>query len=304
VQSIRNLIKPPKLAPGATIAVIAPSGPVHRNLIQSGSTALQSLGYKVVLGKYVYNNTGYLAGKDSERLKDLNQAIEDPAVGAIFCARGGYGAMRLLSGLNYGSFSSNPKPFVGFSDTTALVHALYFNSRVITFHGPMVEKFRHPDDPNLQGLIALLSGESQWAINLDGSRVLRPGRAEGVILGGNLSMIAALVGTPYMPDLEGSILFLEDIGEPVYRIDRMLMSLKLRGSLARLKAIVAGEFHSCGNSDEVDMLLMEITRDLDIPVISGAPFGHGRTNLPFPIGIQAVLDTNRQVLFTLEVPVT
>lgn len=290
------MIKPPKLMPGATIAVVAPGGSIDPVQLTRGISALESLGYKVIVGEHVYKAKGYLAGQDSERLNDLNQAIQDREVQAIFCARGGYGSMRLLQGVDYKAFASRAKIFVGFSDITALLHAFYHRSKVITFHGPVLKNFQDPDDPNLKALVQIITGEAQWRMELDQARVLRPGKVEGKVLGGNLSMITSLVGTPYFPSLEGCILFIEDTNEPLYRIDRMLMSLRFKGSLAKVNGIMAGEFHSCGNNNEVDSLLLELTRDLNIPIISGAPFGHGKRNLPFPIGMPAVLDTERMIV--------
>jgi len=288
---------------GATVAVVAPAGPIDSHQISPGISALRSLGYKVLIGEHVYSNKEYLAGEDSERLNDLNAAIRNSDVQAIFCARGGYGSMRLLDAVDYESFLDKPKIFVGFSDITALLHALYYRCGVVTFHGPMVKNFKDPEDSNLKALLQIITGANQWSMSLEHARVLRPGKAEGVILGGNLSIISSLIGTPYLPDLRSAILFLEDTDEPLYRIDRMLTSLKLRGRLREVTAIVAGEFHSCGTNEEVDALLLELTEDLNVPIVSGAPFGHGKRNLPFPIGLPAVLDTEDLVIHTFDSPV-
>ncbi len=290
------MIKPPKLVPGATIAVVAPAGPIAPSQLTPGISALRSLGYTVILGEHIYKANNYLAGEDEERLYDLNWAIRDSNIQAIFCARGGYGSMRLLSSIDYKAFSGSPKIFVGFSDITALLHAIYYNCSVVSFHGPMVKNFRGPDDGNLKRLLEILTGGPRWEMDLEGARVLRPGAAEGVILGGNLSILASLSATAYLPDLKGAILFIEDTAEPPYRIDRMLLSLKFRGCLDNVRAIVAGEFYSCGNPADIDNVLLELTKDLDVPIVSGAPFGHGRKNFTFPIGVSAELDAEKLIV--------
>ena len=275
---------------------MAPAGPIDPPQITPGISALNSLGLAVNLGEHVYETKDYLAGEDKERLYDLNRAIQDTNIHAIICARGGYGSMRLLSSVDYEAFSRSPKIFVGFSDITALLHALYHKCSVVTFHGPMVKNFRGQDDENLKNLLAILTGAAKWKMDLSRARVLRAGIAEGVILGGNLSILASLAGTTYLPDLRGAILFIEDTEEPLYRIDRMLVSLKLRGFLDEVRAIVAGEFHSCGNPADIDAVLLELTEGLDMPLVSGAPFGHGEENFPFPIGMPAVLDTKELIV--------
>lgn len=289
--------------PGATIAVVAPAGPVDPSELDPGIEALKSLGYKVVPGEHIYEKKGYLAGDDTQRLKDLNWAISDSAVDAVICARGGYGCMRLLPLVDYKSFSRTPKVFTGFSDVTALLHALYSKCGVITFHGPMVKNFRFKDDANLNALLQTITSSAPWQMRFTGARVLQGGSAHGVIIGGNLSIVASLFGTPYFPESQDFILFLEDTDEPLYRIDRMLTSLKLRGCLEGARGIIAGKFHSSGTEDEVDQVLIDTLGDLGIPIISGAPFGHGELNLSFPIGLRVTLDTDAKRANSEQAPV-
>jgi len=283
---------------------VAPAGPVDPSELSLGIEALKSLGYEVVLGRHVYEKKAYLAGADSHRIKDLNDAIRDPDVEAVFCARGGYGTMRLLPGVEYEAFSRAPKIIVGFSDVTALLHALYQECGVTTFHGPMVRNFRSREDRNLAALMKMITTNEPWQMRLDEAKILRPGSAEGIIMGGNLSMIASLIGSSYFPQVKDCLLFLEDTDEPLYRIDRMLTSLRLRGVFEGVSAVVAGEFRSCGKEEGLYELLMGVTEALNIPVILGAPFGHGNQNFPFPIGVQAVLDTQELAIRSIDSPVS
>lgn len=292
------------MRPGATIAVVAPAGPVDPSALRPGIRALESLGYEVVLGGHIYEKKAYLAGKDSQRVKDLNEAIRDPEVDAIICARGGYGSMRLLEGVEYDTFLRRPKIIVGFSDITALLHALYQKCGVITFHGPMVGNVKERDDANFLALIKIISANEPWEMTLEGAKVLRTGSAHGRIIGGNLSIITSLIGSPYFPEVKDCLLFLEDTNEPLYRIDRMLTSLRLKGVFAGVNAVVAGEFHSCCEEQGLCELVMEVVGDLEIPVVLGAPFGHGANNFPFPIGSQAVLDTEGFSIRSLDSPVS
>lgn len=296
-------VKPHRLKPGDTIAVIAPAGPVDPAEMLPGLEHLQSMGYTVLAAPHLYERKGYLAGDDRVRLDDLHAAFRDPHVNAVICARGGYGTHRLLPKIRYSFIRKNPKILVGYSDITALLLSVYKKTGLITFHGPMIRECSKKQTTNLDGLIRMISSAEPFGVDLKGADVLKEGRAEGRLIGGNLSLISHLVGTRHLPDPRGAILFLEDIGEPLYRIDRMLTHLRLCGFLKKLSGIVAGRFEECGDSTEISGLLLDAVSDLRIPVLSRAPFGHGQENQPLPIGIQAILDTRRMTLRWGESPV-
>ncbi|MBW1731442.1 MAG: LD-carboxypeptidase [Deltaproteobacteria bacterium] len=297
-------IKPPLLKPGAGIGIIAPAGPVKAHELDPGIQYLRSKGYTVILGKHLYEQEGYLAGNDEARIEDLHRMVLNLEVGAVFCARGGYGCMRLLERIDFELFRKHPKPFIGYSDITALLLALYHKSGWITFHGPMVKDLASGHQGDMDTLLDMLGSPAPWNLSLEGCRIIKPGRARGPLIGGNLSLLCHMAGTEYMPELRGCILFIEDRGEMPYRLDRMLTSLKLSGQLQEVAAIVAGEFVSCGRKEDIDRMLEDITSLMDIPVISGAPIGHGKRNIPFPIGLDAVLDTSQFLLQSSEAPIT
>ncbi|MBN1103525.1 MAG: LD-carboxypeptidase [Deltaproteobacteria bacterium] len=290
------ILKPAALKPGDTIAVIAPAGPVAPSELQPGIDLLTGSGFPVVTGDHLYDRQDYLAGSDTDRLEDLHGALRQKSVRAIFCARGGYGIHRLLGGIDYRLFRKNPKILVGYSDITALLLAVQKRTGLVTFHGPMVKDLMKGGKRNLRALLDLISRGLTPTLNLAKAEILNPGREEGKLLGGNLSLIAHLVGTRFMPDLKGAILFVEDRGEPLYRIDRMLAHLKLSGVLKGISALLAGRFEDCGEQERIDRLLLDAVGDLGVPVVSGLPFGHGEKNMPLPVGHLSVLDTGTRTL--------
>ncbi len=291
-----SLIKPPQLKAGDLIGIVSPAGPVNEADLEKGLRMLESSGYKVRMGAHIFDRDGYLAGSDVNRLEDLHSMIQDPHVKAVFCGRGGYGILRIIDKIDYGLIRNNPKIIVGFSDISALLLAAFHKSGLVSFHGPMVRSLGRGDPNNWTHLVSCLTSVTAYENNLDGCSVLTPGTGSGRLVGGNLSLLSHLVGTPYMPSLEGAILFLEDIGEAPYRIDRMLTHLKLTGLLDGLNAIIAGEFTNCEDVTQIDRLFSEMGSHLGIPVVSGFPIGHGPQNLTLPIGISARLDTERMTL--------
>jgi muramoyltetrapeptide carboxypeptidase len=234
----------------------------------------------------------YLAGSDERRLGSFNQALQDSQVDAIFCARGGYGCMRLLDLLDADALSQRNLPIVGFSDITAL-HAWAACVGVGSVHGPVVTQLPRLPGEQREALFALL--EHHIALPLTGLTPICPGRAAGPLFAGNLSLLAHLCGTPYFPPLDGAILLLEEVDEAPYRIDRMLTQLLLAGELSSIAGIVIGELVRCDAARDV---LVERLRPLGVPIASGAPVGHGRRNLALPQGATALLDTGeRQLTF-------
>jgi len=224
---------------------------------------------------------GFLAGKDEERHGELQQALDDPTIRMVLAARGGYGAMRLLEHLNYSGLSSTRKLIVGSSDITALLCDVVLRVGLMSVHGPMVEQIPQADAETLERLLAAMEGRFPPITNLE---VLHPGEAEGPILGGNLTVLCHLVGTPFLPRMSGAILFLEDVTESPYRIDRALRHLLLARVLDGVAAVLLGEFRECGDQAEVREVLTENFSCLGIPVLYGLPVGHGPRNFALPFG--------------------
>ena len=294
------IIKPSRLMPGDQVGVISPAGPVNESDLLPGIKLLESAGFKVRLAPHVYDRQGYLAGNDEARLSDFHSMFRNPDVKAVFCARGGYGSLRLIDKIDYGLILENPKIFVGYSDITALLMAIYAKTGLITFHGPVVRDFSTKDPRNWQNLIRVLSLGNVQALCLREGPPLIHGKAAGPLIGGNLSLICHLIGTPFLPSLDGSIMFLEEKGESLYRLDRMLTHLSLTGQLKRLSGLIAGEFEQCGERSSVNRLLMRFSQDLGIPLATGLRSGHGMQNLTLPIGLISELDTNLMTLSITE----
>jgi len=282
---------------------MSPAGPLNKTDLQSGIEIMESSGFEVSLAPHVYSKMDYLAGEDEDRLEDLHDMFRNPDIKAVFCARGGYGTTRLLDKIEYDLIRQNPKILVGYSDITALLIAIYKKTGLITFHGPAVRELASKHHGNYDNLLRLLSSDQPLKLSLAKGEVLIPGRATGALIGGNLSLICHLIGTPFLPSLYGYILFIEDRGEPLYRIDRMLTHLKLSGQLSGLSGLVAGEFEECGDPSTINRLLMDVMSDLDIPIATGLEVGHGHKNLALPLGLSSELDTDRKTLSIMEVAI-
>jgi muramoyltetrapeptide carboxypeptidase len=226
--------------------------------------------------------------------------MNDPETKAIFCARGGYGCMRLLRDIDYGLIGKTPKILVGYSDITALILAVFHKTGLVTYHGPMVREFIHDKEANLSDLLDFLGSQGDGLRVIRGGESLSDGRARGRLIGGNLSLICHLLGTSFLPSFEGGILFLEDRGEPPYRVDRMLTHLALSGRLDGLSGLIFGDFENCGEAQLIDRLMKEFSSNLDFPVMKGFAIGHGAANIPLPLGVEAELDTEAMTLKLLE----
>jgi muramoyltetrapeptide carboxypeptidase len=295
-----SILKPRRLAGGDRVGVISPAGPTNRSDLEPGLRLLSSSGFEVFLAPHVYDRKDYLAGDDEARLEDLHTMFRDPGVKAIFCARGGYGTLRLLNRIRYDWIKENPKIIAGYSDVTALLLAIYRMTGLITFHGTVVRELSQHNHRNWESLLRLLSMNKPLSIHLTEKTALLPGRAEGPLIGGNLSLICHLLGTRFLPSLEGCILFIEEKGEPLYRLDRMLTHLALAGQLNKLSGLIAGHFEGCGDIPGIHRLLMDMLSDLCIPMATGLPVGHGSKNLALPLGTMAVLDTDLMTLSITE----
>jgi muramoyltetrapeptide carboxypeptidase len=305
----KPLVRPPKLVPGSRIALIAPAGPLlERDDLLRAEALCRALGYEPVVGRNAYNHHGYLAGTDDERLSDLNQALQDPSVAAIWCIRGGYGVTRLLDRVDYGAMARQPKALIGFSDITALLNAMSRAAGVVTFHGPVARASmptfsrahfeRALTRPEAPGRLGKLQEPADVLVPQESRIVtLHGGSAEGPLAGGNLTLLQCLIGTPWFPDLTGAILFLEDAGEQLYRVDRILAQLRTTGALQQLAGIIVGrftDFERAGRDGALgfDQVLATYFGPLNIPVAYGFPIGHIDAQWTLPLGVRARLDAD------------
>jgi len=283
------------LREGARVALVAPSGVVTRaEDLERALDNVRSFGWTPVPGAHVSSQHGYLAGTDADRLADMNWAFASEDIDAVWCVRGGYGSMRLLADLDYPALRRHRKPVIGFSDVTALHSAIHRQCGLVTFHGPTARAKLTPF--TRASFAAALVDQRDSCGEVPDARVLRPGHARGRIVGGNLALITALLGTPFAPNFEGAILIVEDIGEAMYRVDRMLRQLILAGALQQCVALVAGSFRpprgeESKNNRTLDEVLAEAAARAAIPCLAGAPFGHIADQWTIPLGAIGELDT-------------
>ena len=290
------------LPAGSLIGVIAPAGPAKPGTGAQVQPLLERFGYRVRLYPGCHQNTGYLAGSDATRLADLHQALADDDVAAIHCLRGGYGAMRLLDGIDTALLRAKPKLLIGYSDITAL-HALWAANGLPSLHAPMpASDLAQPGrEEDAQALFTLLhDGLPAGAVlapALDGaaraSGLHASGHATGRLIGGNLSLVAALLGTPWAWDARGAILFLEDVSEELYRVDRLLTQLRLAGVLDAVAGFVIGSFTEAEPPEALlREMLLPICQRRGLPLLAGWPAGHGTPNRPLPLGVRVTLDAD------------
>ncbi|WP_406412952.1 LD-carboxypeptidase [Streptomyces sp. NBC_01614] len=296
------LVRPPRLAPGARVAVVAPSGPVPEERLQAGLDVLRGWDLDPVVAPHVlgrHDELAYLAGTDADRAADLRTAWCDPAVDAVLCARGGYGAQRLVDLLDWEAMrAAGPKVFVGFSDVTALHEAFANRLGLVTLHGPMaagVDFIKHARaQEHLRA--TLFEPESVRTIASTGSALI-PGRARGVTLGGCLCLLAAEIGTPYArTSARGGLLCLEDVGEETYRLDRYLTQLLRAGLFEGVRGVLLGSWQECEPYEQVRALLLDRLGGLGVPVVEEFGFGHGAGALTIPLGVSAELDADAGTL--------
>ena len=295
-------VKPLCLKPGDTLGIIAPSSPFSREAFEKGIAIIRGMGFEICLADGLFEQQGYLAGEDDMRAAGLQQMFVDDGIQGIVCARGGYGALRLLARLDYAAISGHPKPFVGFSDTTALHQALLNKAGLVTFHGPMICSLGRDKAISRAALEKVLTGKGPMAISAKENRSLRKGIAEGVLVGGNLATLCHLLATPFAQPLAGKILLLEEVNEAPYRIDRMLTHMKMAGCFRGLAGVMVGQFEDCGPPGEIEDILLDCFDDTGLPVSAGFAVGHGRCNETVALGIRARLDATTGVLTFLESP--
>jgi len=313
----KDVIRPRMLKAGSRIALIAPAGPLlNRDDLTRAEELCRALGYEPVLFPNAGRAYGYLAGTDEERLADLNAALRDPSLDAVWCLRGGYGMTRILSQVDYKALARAPKAVIGYSDITALLLGIYQETSVVSFHGPVAHSSLSPFTrwhfdrvltmPAPAGRLGRVAPPSDVLVPADPRVVtLKSGVAEGRLLGGNLSLLQCMVGTRHQPDFAGAILFIEDVGEALYRVDRMLSHLKLAGILDKLAGVVIGQFTEMDEGGEdgalgFDQVLATYFLPLGIPVAYGFPFGHVTEKWTLPLGVKARLDAGAGEVEILE----
>ncbi|MCA9662523.1 MAG: LD-carboxypeptidase [Myxococcales bacterium] len=305
-----EVLRPPALRRGAKIHIAAPSGPVPRDRFEPGLRRLKAClpDAEIDLADNLWAEDGYLAGDDRTRLRALQAALADPSIDAIIAARGGYGLTRLLGLLDPGALRRAPKILVGFSDITALLCWSLARAGVASIHGPVITQLGGLDDDDLDRLLELLRGDDPGALVAEEGAVLHGGRVEGRLVAGNLEVLRSLLGTSAFPDLRGSILALEEIGERPYRIDRALTQLLSAGALRGVRGIAFGQLIGCTepetgapNSPSAHAVVLERLRILGIPVVTGFTFGHDfQRNAALPVGTMVELLADDAALYFLE----
>lgn len=309
---------PTRLNFGDVVGIVAPaSAPAKPGNIDLALDALTKLGFQAKPAAHLRQRLGFLAGSDRQRADDLMEMFQDQAVKAILCFRGGYGAARLLPLLDYRIIQQNPKILIGYSDITSLHCALLAKANLVSFHGPMLNsEFLKENLPDftLQSFLRTLMqpvapGSLSLAYRKKTIRVLSPGTASGPLVGGNISILCASLATPYQPPLKGAILFFEDLNEEPYRFDRMLTQLLNAGLLQQVTGIAVGINKNCRDPkarkckeyrQTLDDVLTERLSPLNIPIVTGLPFGHVRYNATLPVGARAVLDGDKGDLSIIE----
>ncbi|HEU4853058.1 MAG TPA: LD-carboxypeptidase [Telluria sp.] len=312
-----TLIKPPRLHQGDTVAIIAPGGRTSNEAIDKAVARVESLGFKVKLGTNLREVHGNYAGTVQQRLDDLHAMFADPDVKGIWCIRGGSGCISLLAHIDYALIRRHPKVLIGYSDITALHLALYRKLGLVTFHGPVassgIAEYTHRHlmnlitDPQPEYIIAPSMENTVRALTEPhyGIRTVREGVATGRLIGGNLSLVSALAGTPYAADFEGALLYLEEVNEEPYRIDRWMTQLDLSTGFAKAAGVMIGICDNCGPVEGEISLTLDETLDihlqpLQVPAVTGYSFGHIRNQFTLPIGVNARLDTESETLTLLE----
>ena len=291
MNSASSINWPPALQLGDVVAVAAPASPVAPEPFRAGVRWLQEWGFRVRYGKEIFQDRPYEAHADQERSRILAQLLADPEVKGVLCARGGYGSLKVLEYLDYPALAAHPKRFIGFSDVTTLLCTFYQRLNLVTFHGPTVAHLGELTPAARTSLRVALTANEPLNLHFTGLTVLCPGQAQGPLLGGNLTTLCHLIGTPFAPQLAGHVLFLEDHHEARYRIDRLLHHLRLSGLLQEVAAVVLGSFTRCGPVEPLLEIFGAALAPLRIPVLAGLPVGHQPDNHTLPIGAWAVVNT-------------
>jgi muramoyltetrapeptide carboxypeptidase len=298
-EAATNVLRPTMLRPGDKIRLVSPASSPDAAAVRRGEELLRGWGLEVEYAEHALDRYGYLAAPDADRLADLNAALADPTVRGVVCTRGGYGVQRIIDGVDRRAVRRDPKPVVGFSDITGLQLWLWRHTRLATIHGPMAAWDDDRTGPrSARALRTALMTTRRITLERNpdeiGADVEVPGRATGILLGGNVSLLAAAVGNRELPGLRGAILFLEDVGEAPYRLDRMLTQMRRSGVLDGVAGIALGQWVDCEGDPgtwTVSEMLRDRLGDLGVPILGGLPIGHGNGQLTMPLGVRATLDT-------------
>lgn len=292
----QNELAPKKVPSGSTVGLIAPASAVSETQISRSLENCDRLGFTPVLGRAVRKQFGYLAGTDEERAADLNRMIRSREVDAIWCIRGGWGSARILDRVDFDALKRNPKPIMGYSDVTALLNAAYTQTGQKGYHGPNASFSESPYTEEM--FLNMVTGQTSGFIENHPEaevKTIRTGTAKGTLVGGNLTVLSHTVGSPYAPDCSGAILFLEDVSEAPYRVDRMLTHLKISGILDRISGFIFGTCRRCDRSVDpftVEEIIEQHIAPLGIPAYTGASIGHIRHAMTVPLGVEVEMNAS------------
>lgn len=307
-------IVPKRLRRGDLIGLVTPGSPVTREQLEGAVTKLEEMGFRTTYNDSVLSEYGYFAGTDQERAHELMEMFTREDVDAIWCVRGGYGSIRILDLLDYDQIRKNPKVFIGYSDITALLASIYQETGLVTFHGPMgISDFNRFAVKSIKNVLLEPAPEYKYPYKREKDTrgnpefdryTLTGGEAEGVLIGGNISVLDSMIGTRFEPDFENKIVYLEEIEEKTYRVDKMVFHLLSGTNLKKASGIAMGVFGDCNINDEpalsLKMALDDLLKPLDIPISYGFPFGHIKRMVTIPTGINAALDAGKNSFRLLE----
>jgi muramoyltetrapeptide carboxypeptidase len=300
----RKCIYPSAIQTGDTIGLVAPAGSlVDRNLFTAGVEILEKNGFRVKFNRKFLNSSGYLAGSDVERADNFNNLWSDPEVKALVAVRGGYGSLRMVDLIDMRLIRKNPKILIGFSDLTVLLAAIHKKTKLVTYHGPVVTTLAEINKQSLTSFFRTLKGKTPDSLKLPKINILKNGNAKGVLLGGNLTTLAHMIGTPYEIPWENAILFIEDTGESAYRLDRLLTHLEKAKGLQKIKGLILGTFTDDERKERsalqraVIERILEIFKGTNTPVWSNFSSGHSRRNLTLPVGVEAQMSSSSNILY-------
>jgi muramoyltetrapeptide carboxypeptidase len=300
------IIKPKALQRGDTLGLVAPASPIYDpDDFDKMMVDLMNLGFKLKLGKHVRNQRGYLAGTDKHRAEDLMNMFKDPDVDGVMCVRGGWGCNRTLPHVDFNVIRNNPKVFCGFSDITSLHMAIYKECDLHTFHGPVGASNWNDFTTDAFTRVIMKGQTPTFRIPEDDTDhfIITSGAAKGKLLGGNLTVLTSMIGSKYVPSFKNAVLFIEDVGENIYRIDRMITQLKLAGILDEISGFVFGKCTDCdsgANSLSIQQVLDDHIKPLNIPAFYGAMISHADDNITLPVGIDAEIDADQKTIRILD----
>ena len=299
----RQVIFPPSLAKGDTIGLIAPAGSIiNKSNFSQGIRILEKKGFRIKYNRHILNAKGYLSGSDQERADEFNRLWSDPEVKGLVAARGGYGSMRMIHLIDMKQIRKNAKILVGFSDLSVLLSAISQKTGLVTYHGPVVTTLASINKFSQASFFNVLMNNSPSYIKPVTFKILKHGSTRGVLIGGNLTTLVHTIGTPYEIPWHQAILFIEDIGESPYRLDRLLTHLSQAGRLQKIKGLILGTFSDDERKENAGMLrtvqarVLELLAGYDIPVWANLPVGHSRRNFTLPIGVEVEMDSNEKML--------